>query len=41
MTEILIALILLMIIGAVVAIETPHLLYSVISIGALRSSGAH
>ena len=35
MTEILVALIVLMIIGALVAIETPNLLYSVISIGAV------
>lgn len=35
MTEILIALILLMIIGSIVAIETPNLLYSVISVGAV------
>ena len=35
MTEILIALIVLMIIGALVAIETSNLLYSVISIGAV------
>jgi len=35
MTEILVALILLMIIGALVAIETSNLLYSVISIGAV------
>ncbi len=35
MTEILVALILLMIIGSVVAIETPNVLYSVVSIGAV------
>jgi len=35
MTEILVALIVLMIIGALVAIETTNLLYSVISIGAV------
>jgi multisubunit Na+/H+ antiporter MnhB subunit len=35
MTAILTALILLMIVGAIVAIETPNLLYSVISIGAV------
>ena len=35
MTEILVALTLLMIIGALVAIETPNLLYSVISVGAV------
>ena len=35
MTEIIIALIVLMIIGALVAIETPNMLHAVISVGAV------